>query len=81
MYLLGGYKEGGKYVYHYEAYLNPATIPNLETQLAKLYLNGTVELHIKPSEKAILQVCSFPSMQFCHSCTQKLYPRESQLLM
>ena len=60
----GGYKEGGKYVYHYEAFLNPATIPNLEAEIAKLHMNGTVELHIKPSEKAILQVCCFPSMQF-----------------
>ena len=60
----GGYKEEGKYVYHYEAFLNPAKIPNLESHIAKLHINGTVEMHIKRNEKAILKVYHLNQLSF-----------------
>ncbi|XP_065069314.1 vitellogenin-1-like [Rhopilema esculentum] len=54
--IYGGYKEQGKYVYHYEAFLYPSAVPNLEKHVAKIHINGTVELHIMKNEKAILKV-------------------------
>ncbi|XP_065069976.1 vitellogenin-6-like [Rhopilema esculentum] len=54
--LADAFAEQTKYTYRYESFLNPAKIPNQENQIAKLHLNGTVDLHILRNGKAIIEV-------------------------
>ena len=58
MFSIDAFAEQTKYTYRYESFLNPAKIPNQENQIAKLHLNGTVDLHILRNGKAIIKVRS-----------------------
>eukprot|EP00794_Sanderia_malayensis_P007894 gene7894-8748_t len=54
--LTGGYKEEGKYTYRYEAFVNPAQIPDLERQFTKLHFIGTVEFHFMRNTEVVMIV-------------------------
>ena len=63
---IAGFKDQGRYVYHYEAWLNPAKIPYFEGHIANLYMNGTLQIDFARNNEAFLKVFSFISFCFIH---------------